>query len=128
MLMFRLLRGKDKDNVLPKAAQLCDVYSYARNTQSKLSDVLIKQLPEAMEYKAQIAELMQPMKQRKQERHFLDYDDILAIVAVHLQNSPELVQWVAKFCKVLLVDEMQDTNPLQWAILQPLIEHVNYSV
>jgi DNA helicase-2/ATP-dependent DNA helicase PcrA len=49
----------------------------------------------------------------------------LAIVAVHLQNSPELVQWVAKFCKVLLVDEMQDTNPLQWAILQPLIEHVS---
>ena len=43
MLMFRVLRGKDKDNVLPKAAQLCDVYSYARHTQSKLSDVLIKQ-------------------------------------------------------------------------------------
>lgn len=125
MLMFRLLRGKDKDNVLPKAAQLCDVYSYARNTQSKLSDALIKQLPEAMEHKAQIAELMQTYEARKQERHFLDYDDILAIVAVNLQNSPELVQWVAKFCKVLLVDEMQDTNPLQWAILQPLIEHVS---
>ncbi|MFW2076005.1 UvrD-helicase domain-containing protein, partial [Acinetobacter gerneri] len=109
MLMFRLLRGKDKDNVLPKAAQLCDVYSYARNTQSKLSDVLIKQLPEAMEHKAQIAELMQAYEARKQERHFLDYDDILAIVAVNLQNSSELVQWVAKFCKVLLVDEMQDT-------------------
>ncbi|MDQ9992566.1 UvrD-helicase domain-containing protein, partial [Acinetobacter pittii] len=38
LLMFRLLRGKDKDNVLPKAAELCDLYSYARNTQSKLSE------------------------------------------------------------------------------------------
>ncbi len=45
-------------------------------------------------------------------------------MAVNLQNSPELVQWVAKFCKVLLVDEMQDTNPLQW-YLHPLIEHVS---
>lgn len=123
MLMFRLLRGKDKDNVLPKAAQLCDLYSYARNTQSKLSDALLKQLPEAMEFKAQIAELMQAYEARKQARNFLDYDDILAIVAIHLQNSPALVQWVAKICNVLLVDEMQDTNPLQWAILQPLVEH-----
>lgn len=116
LLMFRLLRGKDKDNVLPKAAELCDLYSYARNTQSKLSEALLKQLPEAYEYKSQIAELMKTYEQRKRERNFLDYDDILSIVAVHLQNSEALTNWVAGFCQALLVDEMQDTNPLQWAL------------
>ncbi|MDM1020720.1 ATP-dependent helicase [Acinetobacter sp. VNK23] len=124
LLMFRLLRGKDKGNVLPKAAELCDLYSYARNTKTKLSDALVKQLPQAIEYKTQIAELMKAYEQRKQERNFLDYDDILAIVAVHLQNSPELVNWVTGFCSALLVDEMQDTNPLQWALLQPLVGKV----
>ncbi len=124
LLMFRLLRGKDKGNVLPKAAELCDLYSYARNTKSKLSDALVQQLPQAIEYKAQITELMKAYEQRKQERNFLDYDDILAIVAVHLQNSPKLVEWVIGFCSALLVDEMQDTNPLQWALLQPLIGKV----
>lgn len=124
LLMFRLLRGKDKGNVLPKAAELCDLYSYARNTKTKLSDTLLEQLPQAVEYKAQIAELMQAYEQRKQERNFLDYDDILSIVAVHLQNSAELVQWVTGFCSALLVDEMQDTNPLQWALLQPLVGKV----
>ncbi|ENX10562.1 ATP-dependent helicase [Acinetobacter courvalinii] len=124
LLMFRLLRGKDKGNVLPKAAELCDLYSYARNTKTKLSDALLEQLPQAVEYKAQIAELMQAYEQRKQERNFLDYDDILSIVAVHLQNSAELVQWVTGFCSALLVDEMQDTNPLQWALLQPLVGKV----
>ena len=124
LLMFRLLRGKDKGNVLPKAAELCDLYSYARNTKTKLSDALVEQLPQAIEYKTQIAELMKAYEQRKQERNFLDYDDILAIVAVHLQNSPELVNWVTGFCSALLVDEMQDTNPLQWALLQPLIGKV----
>ena len=124
LLMFRLLRGKDKGNVLPKAAELCDLYSYARNTKTKLSDALLEQLPQAVEYKAQIAELMQAYEQRKQERNFLDYDDILSIVAVHLQSSPELVQWVTGFCSALLVDEMQDTNPLQWALLQPLVGKV----
>ncbi|UUM27771.1 ATP-dependent helicase [Acinetobacter colistiniresistens] len=124
LLMFRLLRGKDKGNVLPKAAELCDLYSYARNTRTKLSDALLEQLPQAVEYKAQIAELMKAYEQRKQERNFLDYDDILSIVAVHLQNSPELVKWVTSFCSALLVDEMQDTNPLQWALLQPLVGKV----
>ncbi|WP_332605941.1 ATP-dependent helicase [Acinetobacter sp. ESBL14] len=124
LLMFRLLRGKDKGNVLPKAAELCDLYSYARNTKTKLSDALVEQLPQALEYKAQIAELMKAYEQRKQERSFLDYDDILSIVAVHLQNSPELVRWVTGFCSALLVDEMQDTNPLQWALLQPLVGKV----
>ncbi len=124
LLMFRLLRGKDKGNVLPKAAELCDLYSYARNTKTKLSDALFKQLPQAVEYKSQIAELMKAYEQRKQERNFLDYDDILSIVAVHLQNSPELVKWVTGFCSALLVDEMQDTNPLQWALLQPLVGKV----
>lgn len=124
LLMFRLLRGKDKGNVLPKAAELCDLYSFARNTKTKLSDALFKQLPQAVEYKSQIAELMKAYEQRKQERNFLDYDDILSIVAVHLQNSPELVEWVTGFCAALLVDEMQDTNPLQWALLQPLVGKV----
>lgn len=124
LLMFRLLRGKDKGNVLPKAAELCDLYSYARNTKTKLSDALLEQLPQAVEHKAQIAELMKAYEQRKQERNFLDYDDILSIVAVHLQNSPELVKWVTGFCSALLVDEMQDTNPLQWALLQPLVGKV----
>lgn len=124
LLMFRLLRGKDKGNVLPKAAELCDLYSYARNTKTKLSDALVEQLPQAVEYKAQIAELMKAYEQRKQERNFLDYDDILSIVAVHLQSSPELVKWVTGFCSTLLVDEMQDTNPLQWALLQPLVGKV----
>ncbi|RJL74255.1 ATP-dependent helicase [Acinetobacter radioresistens] len=121
ILMFRLLRGKDKESVLPKAAQLCDIYSYARNTRNKLSEAIAQQWPDALEHKAQIAELMQAYERRKRERNFLDYDDILAIVAVHLQHSEALVNWVTRLCSVLLVDEMQDTNPLQWALLQPLV-------
>ncbi|MCF9034495.1 ATP-dependent helicase [Acinetobacter nectaris] len=121
VMMFRLIRGKGKDNVLPKAAELCDIYSFARNTQCKLSVAIEKVLPEALEFKTEIAEVMKAYEQRKQERSFLDYDDILSIVAVNLQSSPALVHWVSQFCTAFLVDEMQDTNPLQWALLSPLI-------
>ncbi len=124
LMMFRLLRGKDdkkNPNQLPKPQQLCDLYSYARNTRQKLSLALEKQLPEFLNFKAQIGEIMQEYETRKRARAFLDYDDILAIVASALAQSEGLQDWVSGLCRHLLVDEMQDTNPLQWALLEPLL-------
>lgn len=123
LMMFRLIRGKDdkkNPNALPKPKQLCDLYSFARNTRQKLSLALEKQMPEFLEYKDQIADIMRQYETRKQARTFLDYDDILAVVASALAQSAGLVDYVSSLCQHLLVDEMQDTNPLQWALLEPL--------
>ncbi|WP_288498300.1 ATP-dependent helicase [uncultured Acinetobacter sp.] len=125
LMLFRLIRGKDdkkNPNALPKPQELCDLYSFARNTRQKLSLALEKQLPEFLEYKDQIAEIMKEYESRKRTRSFLDYDDILAVVASALAQSEGLVEYVASLCQYMLVDEMQDTNPLQWAILEPLKE------
>lgn len=122
LMIFRLLRGKGKDNHLPQAAQLCDLYSFARNTKMKLSDALEKVLPDEEENQEEIAQLLKAYEQRKQERCYLDYDDLLALVAVHLEASPALANWVGELCSHVLVDEMQDTNPLQWSLLHPLLE------
>ena len=123
LMMFRLIRGKDdkkNPNALPKPKDLCDLYSFARNTRQKLSLALEKQMPEFLEYKDQIAEIMKEYEARKQARSFLDYDDILAVVASALAQSEGLVDYVSSICQHMLVDEMQDTNPLQWALLEPL--------
>lgn len=123
LMMFRLIRGKDdkkNPNALPKPKELCDLYSFARNTRRKLSLALEKQMPEFLEYKDQIAEIMKEYEARKQVRSFLDYDDILAVVASALAQSEGLVDYVSSICQHMLVDEMQDTNPLQWALLEPL--------
>lgn len=127
LMMFRLIRGKDdkkNPNQLPKPQELCDLYSFARNTRQKLSEALEKQHPEYLAFKDQIAKIMQEYETRKRARSFLDYDDILAIVASALGQSEGLVDYVASICKHMLVDEMQDTNPLQWALLEPLKDQV----
>ena len=128
LMMFRLIRGKDdkkNPNQLPKPKELCDLYSFARNTRQKLSLALEKQMPEFLAMKDLIAEMMKEYEARKKARGFLDYDDILAIVAKALAESEGLVDYVASICKHMLVDEMQDTNPLQWALLVPLKERVS---
>ena len=128
VMMFRLIRGiddKKNPNQLPKPQELCDLYSFARNTRQKLSDALEKQHPEHLAFKDQIAEIMKEYETRKRARSFLDYDDILAIVASALDQSDGLADYVASLCKHMLVDEMQDTNPLQWALLEPLKDKVS---
>lgn len=128
LMMFRLIRGRDdkkNPNHLPKPQELCDLYSFARNTRQKLSLALEKQMPEYLALKDQIAEIMKEYEARKQARSFLDYDDILAVVATALAQSEGLVDYVASICRHMLVDEMQDTNPLQWALLEPLKDRIS---
>jgi len=128
LMIFRLIRGRDdkkNPNYLPKPQELCDLYSFARNTRQKLSLSLEKQMPEYLALKDQIADIMKEYEARKRARSFLDYDDILAVVATALAQSEGLVDYVASICRHMLVDEMQDTNPLQWALLEPLKEHIS---
>ena len=125
LMLFRLIRGKDdkkNPNALPKPQQLCDLYSFARNTRQKLSLALEKQLPEFLDDKDQIAEIMKEYETRKRARSFLDYDDILAVVASALAQSDGLADYVAGLCQYMLVDEMQDTNRAQIRLLSRLLE------
>ncbi|MEK5754928.1 ATP-dependent helicase [Acinetobacter variabilis] len=128
LMMFRLIRGRDdkkNPNYLPKPQELCDLYSFARNTRQKLSLALEKQMPEYLALKDQISDIMKEYEARKRARSFLDYDDILAVVATALAQSEGLVEYVSLICRHMLVDEMQDTNPLQWALLEPLKDQIS---
>ncbi|AMV34772.1 ATP-dependent DNA helicase PcrA [Pirellula sp. SH-Sr6A] len=120
MQMFKLARGNIKDKDLPKSKEILDFYSYARNTKQSLGATLQKVAPELESQKAVIAEVMKSYEAKKRERRYLDYDDILDVVAQRLSNSPETRDWLSKHFEFVLVDEMQDTNPLQWSLLEPL--------
>lgn len=118
--LFRMFRGKSKSSQLPTAGMLCDLYSFARNTGQTLDTTLQKKQPELYEKKEHIAQVMLSYEAKKRERRYLDYDDILDVVAQRLNSSPQTNSWVAGQYDHILVDEMQDTNPLQWKLLNPL--------
>jgi DNA helicase-2/ATP-dependent DNA helicase PcrA len=121
--MFRLARGKRTKKEFPSAADICDLYSYARNTRLKLSLALEKLMPEEVDHKDAIADVMKAYEQRKRSNNYLDYDDILDVVAKGLHQSADIQKWVGQQYDHVLVDEMQDTNPIQWEILRPLADH-----
>lgn len=121
--LFRSLRGQS-DAKLPTAATMLDLYSFARNTGMSLSECIRKQNPEYEFLKPDIAAVMKQYEQRKTDRNYLDYDDILDVVASQIKANPVALNWVASQYAELLIDEMQDTNPLQWRLVEPLKDHM----
>ncbi len=121
--IFKVLRGKRAAKSFPTAKDICDLYSYARNTRSSLDKTLQKQSNNYYSQKDNIASIMKEYEERKRARNYFDYDDILDVVAQGISQYPDLCQWLGSQYDHILVDEMQDTNPLQWELLQPLTKY-----
>jgi DNA helicase II / ATP-dependent DNA helicase PcrA len=122
--LFKRLRGIEKSNALPNAAVLCDIYSFARNTRSSLTKTLELHYEDQLPAKQKIAAVITGYETKKRERRYLDYDDILDVVATVFKQDVAVRDYISQQYDHLLVDEMQDTNPLQWDLLEPLSARV----
>ncbi|WP_426594999.1 UvrD-helicase domain-containing protein [Cellulomonas sp. McL0617] len=55
---------------------------------------------------------------RKRAQHVLDYDDLLVLLRDALTENPVAAERVRSRYRVVMVDEFQDTDPVQWDILR----------
>lgn len=126
---FKLVCGRNfRAANFIKPEQLADVYSFAVNACCNLSTALQKQLfngrtdpqtRQAILGKRPVYE--QAIKKYlafKAQHRYLDYDDILAKVAKGLKRNPDAARHLASHYDHILIDEMQDTNPLQYLLLE----------
>ncbi|MEO1614312.1 MAG: ATP-dependent helicase [Planctomycetota bacterium] len=100
-----------------KPAELTNYYSYARNTNQTVADYLKEFSDFDQEQIGKIEAVLKEYTARKRACRYFDYDDILHLVARGLHSSAQLREKLRAQYDHLLVDEMQDTNPLQWLIL-----------
>ena len=124
LLCGRKWNGKNSDGKKIKPEAILSVYSYAVNAKCSLSDairmVMFDNAP-AQKNVDQERTIMQGVikmyLEYKKSRKYLDYDDILLTVSKTLLNNPELRHMIAGLYDHILIDEMQDTNPLQYELL-----------
>lgn len=123
--LMRLVRGDvvGKNAAVPQAANLVSLYSFARNTNQSAKKYLEKHAEVDEGLIPTLLEIFEQYRERKQKRSYVDYDDILHRFAKVLHDDADIRQKVCSRYEHLLVDEMQDTNPLQWLILQSFLEH-----
>jgi len=117
MNLVRLERGlAEKDRRFPLKDTCLAIYSRAVNAGETLEAVLLKQYPWCVEWKDDLRDLFEAYVEAKQNQHVLDYDDLLLYWG-ELMKVPELASEVRQLFDHVLVDEYQDTNALQAAIL-----------
>jgi len=92
------------------------IYSRVVNSQQPLDLVLQSTFPWCSEWEAQLKKLFGAYVDAKQEQNVLDYDDLLLFWS-EMACDPELGPEIGALFDHVLVDEYQDTNRLQAAIL-----------
>ena len=124
LLCGRKWNSRNSDGKKIKPETILAVYSYAINAKCPLSDairmVMFDNAPadkNVDEERAILQGVIKMYLEYKKSRKYLDYDDILLTVSKTLKNNPELRHVVAGLYDHLLIDEMQDTNPLQYELL-----------
>lgn len=121
--VFNLLRTElglhKSENRFPKKGTLLDIYSRCINTSEPLEQVLTERFPWCRESAQGIKQIFQAYGDRKSARNLLDYDDLLLFWDQALDMPDAGAAIAARFDHVL-VDEYQDTNPLQSALLRKM--------
>lgn len=104
----------------PKAQTLLSVYSRHVNTDRPVADLLAEQWPHFLSWAGDLERCFTDYVRRKGERNLLDYDDLLLSWALLLEQAPPIAEQIRALYDHVLVDEYQDTNPLQSRILRGL--------
>lgn len=107
-----------------KAAEIVKLISYARNSNISISNYL-KKINFIDTVASEISDIFAEYQRQKKKMEYLDFDDILIIFSQLLQKNQQLKNSIVSNYSNFLVDEMQDTNPIQWSILETLSSSCN---
>ncbi len=118
--IIRDLRQLEDCDLALKNSELLQLISYAKNSVITIQSYLDKFKYFDLETRKTIISLDADYQKQKIQMQYLDFDDILYIFSRHLKNETSLKASIFKNYEYFLVDEMQDTNPVQWSILESL--------
>jgi len=112
-----------KDKTHPRPGPLHEIISLSRNTQQSIGETIRKSFPQHEEFTERLGTFAQKYAEKKREANVLDYDDLLELWLKLLQQAPEVAAYFTNRFSHVLVDEYQDTNVLQSAIVDTIAAH-----
>lgn len=131
---FRLVCGrkwnyKNLHDEKIKPSQIKNVYSYMINAQCSLTKAIRMKIynnaPETFNVendRAMLKRVIESYIEYKKSRKYIDYDDLLLVVSKYLKRCEDFRKHMASMYDHILIDEMQDTNPLQYELLSSFYE------
>ena len=109
-----------KDKQFPKPDVLMSLYSFARNTEWDIEEIVEERYAEHPVPVEDILLVYKHYEQRKRNLVAMDFDDLLLNTLALFEKSPAVLeQYQERFLHVL-VDEYQDTNAIQTKLVDLL--------
>lgn len=112
--------GKKNSSILPSAGVLQSIYSYAVNCGLSLREAIVHQNKKFLGIEEHIEEIWKRYTVLKLENNSMDYDDLLVKALQLFENNSEVLEIESTRFRWILVDEFQDTNILQYRLLELL--------
>jgi len=84
------------------------------------SEVVNDALREALAKRALLDKILEEVARRRRQRGTLSYDDVLTQLRDALSESPHAIDLLRRRFPVVLVDEFQDTDQVQWEVFERL--------
>lgn len=103
----------------PRKETCMDIYSRCVNHQKDLPTILQEYFPWCSIWENELRQLFDAYRRRKQQMAVVDFDDLL-LYWVCLLDHPSTGKKIRSLFDYILVDEYQDTNPLQAEVLYRL--------
>ncbi len=113
----------------PQKSVLAAISSFVQNTLEPLETIVSKRYPMFIQEAGEIEKVLVLYATRKQERQLLDFDDLLSFWLRLMSDYDDVRNALANQFLYILVDEYQDTNMVQGAIVDVLAsKHRNITV
>jgi DNA helicase-2/ATP-dependent DNA helicase PcrA len=113
----------------PQKSVLAAISGFVQNTLEPLEDIITRRYPMFIQEAAEIEKVLVLYAARKRQRQLLDFDDMLSFWARLLSDYEDVRSVLAEQFLYILVDEYQDTNAVQGAIVDMLAsKHRNLTV
>jgi len=128
--VFEILSGKDQMVFMKKVMQALKVKDLTVGTVLREISLAKNNIIDATEFKAlfegdgtmqKIADVYQAYDDQKKKKMLLDFDDLLLETYYLLRDNDQVRAKYQETFTSILVDEFQDTNPVQFEILRLLI-------
>jgi DNA helicase-2/ATP-dependent DNA helicase PcrA len=118
-----------RERRFPQKSVLIGISSAIQNTLEPLDAVLARRYPMFIEEAGEIEKVLVLYTTKKAERQLLDFDDLLSAWLRLLTSHDNIRQMLANQFLHILVDEYQDTNAVQGALMDLLAsKHRNITV
>jgi DNA helicase-2/ATP-dependent DNA helicase PcrA len=118
-----------KSGTLPRKGTILNIISRSVNKSIAFDEVIYEDYPHFIQHIDALRQIRDLYALRKREMAFCDYDDLLVYLQQLLLTHEDLRRRLAARYTYLMVDEYQDTNPIQADIVSLLGgEHHNVMV